>query len=88
MKIQRNKKKKRTNIKKKGKREFLKQHVRNKRKSPIQAALEFPNCTRAKDTPPPCVCLVKQLLNLHSLCNSNLPKLFAAHMQTTFSTVL
>lgn len=75
------------NTEKKRKSEFLKWHVRNKRKSPIQAALEFPNCTRAKDTPQ-CVCLVKQLLNLHSLCNSNLPKLFAAHMQTVFSTAL
>lgn len=45
-------KKKRMNTEKKGKSEFLKWHVRNKRKSPIQAALEFPNCTRAKDTPP------------------------------------
>lgn len=55
IRTQGNKKKKRTNIKKKGKREFLKRHVRNKRKSPIQAALEFPNCTRAKDTPPMCM---------------------------------
>lgn len=75
------------NIEKKGKSEFLKWHVRNKRKSPIQAALEFPNCTRAKDTPQ-CGCLIKQLLNLHALCNSNPLKLLAAHVQTTFSTAL
>lgn len=43
------------NTEKKIKSEFLKWHVRNKRKSPIQAALEFPNCTRAKDTPPMCM---------------------------------
>ena len=56
IRIQGNTKKKKKNIEKEGKSDFLKWHVRNRRKSPIQAALEFPNCTRAKDAPPTSPC--------------------------------